>query len=283
MKRMTIPAMLVAAVLAFALAGCAGNANETMTEDTLKGVWKIDSQTDMGFDAYLSFGDDSMFEMILADSYLDGTWSVSGTSGTVDTSDDRKVSLSYAKQKLTMGSADGSKLVFVKDDSKEAKEMFEDGADVDVANGNNVTVVDENGNPIEDPAEDVEMEELEYVDEVINPIDPVTVVDDGNATIVVTAKGTDFTADPAYWMTLTNKTDRAVYFAADEPFKVGDKEVDPGLGDELEAGETLETSVYFPQDELGGGLDLLTNVNGTIIMYDSKTDDEIARYPFHMD
>ena len=76
MKRMTVPAFLVAALLAFTLAGCSQAQN--LTEDTLKGVWKLDSGSNLGIDAYANFGDDKTFEMLLGDAWLDGTWSVSG-------------------------------------------------------------------------------------------------------------------------------------------------------------------------------------------------------------
>ena len=269
MKRMTVPAMLAAGVLAFTLAGC--SSNQPMSEDLLKGVWSLDSQTEMGFDAYMRFEDQSAFEMILADSYLDGTWSVSGADGSIvidnGETNGATVKLSYSNNKLTMGKADGSKLVFVKDDSKEAKELFE-----------------YDGEEVGSEGSDASVEELEVVDEVINPIDPpVVIADDDKATITVTGKGTDFTGDPCYRLNITNKTSQNVYFVGDDVFKVGDKQIEAGLGDELEAGETLEVDMYFPTDELGGGLEKLTTTDGVIVMYDDKTDAELARYTFHMD
>ena len=64
---------------------------------------------------------------------------------------------------------------------------------------------------------------------------------------------------------------------------MGDKKVEAGLGDELEAGETLETFVYFPKDDLGGALEALGVTDGTILVLDDKTDDELGRYAFHME
>ena len=258
MKRMTIPAILVAAVLAFALAGCSGNAKQNMTDETVKGVWTLDSGADtLGFDAYLNFAEDSTFEMLANDSYIDGEYKINGTDGSVATSDDRTVKFFYSNNKLIVGSENGSQLVFRKATAEEEKELLE-GSD-----------------------EDVDVEQVETVDEVINPIDPVTIADDDKVSIVVTAKGTDFTADPAYWMTIKNKTDKAVYYSA-EDFTVGGKAIEGGLGDELEPGEEVETSIYFDHNELGG-LDALTTTDGVIVVNDSKTDAEVARYPFHME
>lgn len=260
MKRMTLPAILVAAVLAFALAGCSGNAKQTMTEDMLKGVWTLDSGADtLGFDAYLNFDEESVFEMLLDDAYTDGEWSVNGTEGTATTDEGKTVKFFYSNNKLVIGTENGSKLVFRKATEQETNELLGGGTD-----------------------ENVEMEELEVVDEVKNAIDPVTIADDDKVSIVVTAKGTDFTGDPAYWLTVKNKTDKEVYFSA-EDFKVGDKAIEGGFGDELKAGEELETSIYFDKEELGGGADALTTADGVIVVYDNKTDEEIARYTFHME
>lgn len=282
MKRMTVPAMLAAGVLAFTLAGCSGNAAQNMTEDTLKGTWSLDSQSQVGFDAYLSFEDDALAEVLLADSYLEGTWSVSGAEGTVAIDDERDVKLTYSGDKLTWGGADGSKLVFVRDDSEEAKSMFalddeslatalegEEGAE-----GELTELID---------GENAEIEEVEYVDEVINPIDPVAVADDEQFAITVTGKGTDFTGDPGYQLSITNKTDKTVYLVPEDEFAVGDKKVEAGLGDELEPGETLETFMYFSQDDLGGALEALGVTDGVILVLDDETDGELARYTFHME
>lgn len=274
MKRFTVPAFLVAAVLAFSLAGCSGA--QPMTEDTLKGVWKLDTGSSLGFDAYIHFGDDSVAEVIMADSWLDGTWSVSGTQGTLtfasydeegsETSSDAK--MTYSNNKLTLGTNDGSKLIFVKDDSEEAKSMFE---------YSNETIPGLTG------AEGSEAE-TQTVEEQITPLESaVTIADDDNFTITVTGKGTDFTGDAGYQMSITNKTDKAVYVIPEDDFTVGDKTIEAGLGDELEAGETIETFMYFAQDELGGTLDLLTNVNGVVQVLDDETDDVLASYTFHMD
>lgn len=280
MKRMTVPALLAAAVLAFALVGC-GQQAQNMSEDTLKGVWALDSGSDLGFDAYISFEDEQVVEMILADSWLDGTYSVSGASGSItfnsmyeeeeseegsssSASAERSAKLTYSNNKLTVGADNGSKLVFVKDDSEEAKSMF----------SFDFTDMDQMG------AED---DDTQYVDEVIEDIAPVTIADDDKFTITVTGKGTDFTGDPCYRVSMTNKTDKAVYVVPEDVFKVGGKDIEAGLGDELEAGATIDTEIYFAQDELGGGVELLAGVDGVIQVLDDETDDEVAKYTFHMD
>ena len=283
MKRMIVPAFLAAVVLAFSLAGCSGA--QTINEDTLKGVWSLDSNSQLGFDAYLSFEDNSVAEMLVADSWLEGTWAVSGTEATLTFEDydaaieaDESSSsssssassanivakLTYSNGKLTLGSSDGSKLVFVKDDSEKAKAMF--------------------AYDLGEDALGLDGEGVEYVDEVIETFpSAVPIADDDKFTITVTGKGTDYTGDPCYTLSITNKTAKDVYVVAEDDFTVGGKKIEAGLGDEIAAGETLDTEMYFAQDDLGGGLELLTTVDGVIQVLDDETDDEIASYPFHME
>lgn len=261
MKRMTIPAILVAAVLAFALAGCSSSSGQNMDEATMKGIWSLDTaSSDLGFDAYVKLDEGSAAEMILADSYLDGTWSVSGADGSMKL-DDRTVKMSYVNNKLVLGKSDGSVLMFVKDDSEKAKAVFEEDAGLISPDG-------------------YEVEQVEYVEEVITPVDPVVIADDDKVTITVTGRGTDYTGDPGYQMTIVNKMNRPIFVWGDEDFKVGDKVIEAGLGDELEIGETLETFMYFDQEELGGQLDKLTTTTGTIIVSDDETDEDYATYSF---
>jgi len=294
MKRMAVPAFLAAGVLAFSLAGC-GSQSQNITEETLKGVWALDSGSELGFDAYISFEDDQLVEMIVADGWLNGSYALSGGAATVtfdsldvdslgdeelasgsssssasassssSSSTAKPAKLSYSNNKLTLGSENGSKLVFVKDDSEEAKAMFS----YDMSGMDGLTMG--------------EGENVQYVEEVIEDISPVTIADDDKFTITVTGKGTDYTGDPCYRISMTNKTNKAVYVIAEDTFKVGGKDVEAGLGDELEAGATIETEMYFAQDELGGGLELLTTVDGVIQILDNETDDEVAKYNFHME
>ena len=285
MKRLAAPAFLAAFVLAFALAGCSGA--QTITEDTLKGTWKLDSSTDLGFEAYMDFensDDDHLATVIVADSWLDGTWKVSDKQASIEfedyymeeeesssssssssSSNTKTAKLTYSNNKLTLGSPDGSKLVFVKDDSEKTKNMFDMSYDNEDLDG-------------------LEDEEVETVDEVINPVDPaVSVANDDKFVISVTGKGTDYTGDPCYRMSITNKTGKAVYITADDEFTVGGKKIDAGVGDEIEAGQTIETDMYFAKDELGGALEALTTTDGTLQIYDSESDELVASYTFHMD
>lgn len=274
MKRMALPAILVAAVLAFALAGCSGA--QSMSDDTLKGTWKLESGESLGFDAYVSFEDDNVAEVLLADSWLTGTWSVSGTEGSIKydngvelEGDDASASaaksakLTYSNNKLTMGSPDGSKLVFVKDDSEETKQMF---------------ALDMSTNATEGMGD----EGVEYTEPVVEAVEPVAVADDDKFTITVTGKGTDFTGDPGYQLSITNKTDKSVYLMPEGEFTVGDKKAEPGLGEEVEAGATIESFMYFSQDELGGALEALVGADGVIQVLDYDSDDVVASYTFHM-
>lgn len=282
MKRMALPAILAAAVLAFALAGC--SSAQPMTEDTLKGVWKAEN-AGLGFEAYVSFEDDNVAELLINENWADGEWSVSGTEGKIVFTDysmamqegenpsaelstdesKRTGKLTYSGGKLTLGSNDGSRFVFVKDDSEEAKALFEfdDNA-----------IVEGDGESVDGKA---------TVEEAIDPVDPAVVVaDDDKFAISVTGKGTDYTGDPGYRLSITNKTGKDVYLVAEDDFTVGGKAVEAGLGDEVAAGETLETFVYFAKDDLGGGAETLTSVDGVIQVFNNDDDEEVAKYTFHM-
>lgn len=259
MKRMTLTAVLVSAVLAFALAGC--SSAQSMTEDTLKGTWALDSGANLGFDAYAYFGDEGTAELMVADSDLTGEWSVSGTEGTLTlysydstmflSGDDesempepekKTAKMTYSNNKLTVGSSDGSKLVFVKDDSEETKELF--------------------------GAADTEGKEIELSEPVVNSMDPVTIVDDDRFAIKVLGTGTDEYGDAGYQLSITNKTDKNVDVENAEDFTVGGKAAEyPFLSDYIEAGETVETFLTFSADDVSSA-DELADVSGTIVLYD---------------
>ena len=221
-------------------------------------------------DSVLNLDEDDLAELMIADSYLEGNWTTDGTNATIkfDDEQDKTASIFVSNGKLILGQAEESRLVFSKGDMEA---YFADQSD-----GSDTTMTD--GDDGDDAGEAVEL-----VDEVINDITPVTVADDDTCTIKVTGKGTDFTSDPGYRLTIENKTKKTLYITSDDVFQVGDKKVEPGLGEIIDPGATAETFMYFPQDELGGGLDALKSVSGKVIIGDDDTGDEIATYEFKMD
>lgn len=324
MKRITIGAVLSACVLAFALGGCAPA--QSVDAATLKGFWVLDASAQVGFDAVLNLDEDNVAELMIADSFIEGTWSTDGKQAKIQFADDdaiieaddtvevtasgassaasseasaaasseasaasseassasasaassaasgaaasapagKTATIFVSDGKLTLGQADGSKLVFTKGDM-DAYFAAQD------ANGTGGQVID-----LGDGSDQI-------VEEKIDDIKPVTVIDDDALTIKVTGKGTDFTGDPGYRLSVENKGKKAIYITADDAFKVGDKSIEAGLGEVVEAGQTVETFMYFPKDDLGGSVEALKNVSGKIILGDDESGDEIKSYDFKMD
>lgn len=265
MKRISIGTILAACLLALALAGC--GSGQSVDANTLKGFWVLEDSAEVGFSAALSLEENDLAELMVADSYIEGTWKTDGSKATITFEDEgsKAANVFVSGDKLTLGKSDGSKLVFVKGNMESYFADQDDGSNAAVLAGSEGS------------------EEMAIVDEVINDITPVKVVDDDTVKVEVTGKGTDFTADPGYRLAVTNKTGKAIYITADESFKVGDKAIEAGLGDVIEAGKTADVFLYFPKEDLGGGVEALSKVTGTITVGDDETGDEIKTYPFKMD
>ena len=260
MKRISLCITLAACALALALAGCAPAPAKVVDDGSLKGFWVLDKSTSLGFDAALNLDNDNLAELMISDSYLEGTWKTDGKEATVTFEDgeEKTAKIYVVDQKLTYGDENGSKLVFVKGSMEEYfAPKNNNSSDAAVANDSS---------------------ESEEVEEFIDDIEPITITDDETCKIVVTGKGTDFTGDPGYRLSLTNNSGSSVFIVADDTFKVGKTEIAPGMGEVVEPGKTVETFMYFPKDEVGGGVDKLNAVSGKIIVGDDETGTQIATY-----
>ena len=264
MKRSLFGLFLVAYALASVMAGCSAlSPAQTADSDSLKGFWVLDESSQVGFDAALNLDEGDLAELMVSDLYLEGVWTTDGKDATITFADTNKTAKVFVSEdKLTLGDASGSKLVFVKGDLDEYFANQGNGGDDENYAGNSAD----------------SSEGIGGSDEDIEEIAPITLVDDDTCKIVVTGKGTDFTGDPGYRLALTNNTDSSIYLMCDESFTVGDKEIGPGMGEVVDAGKTVETFMYFPKDELEGGAEALADVAGTIIVGDNTTGKEIASY-----
>lgn len=288
MKRRFVAILIAALALACALAGCsssgqsgqAGQANQAAGESDFKGFWILEEPSQLGFEVVLNLdidseaeeGEDAHFaELMIEDAFLEGTWSVDNGTATMKFDEDsngKTASATLSGDKLVYGSSDGSKLVFTKGDMDAYFEAQGDDED----------------EMIELDGEELDGDDVEIVDEVIEDLDkPVSIAKDDTATIEVTGKGTDFTGDPGYRLSITNNTKKTITVSADDSFKVNGKSIEAGLGEMLEAGETLETFLFFSSDELGGGAEALKGVEGKIIVSEEDSDDALATYDFKMD
>ena len=137
--------------------------------------------------------------------------------------------------------------------------------------------------------DDMNWEEA-LVEPEMSDVSPVTIADDDKVTITVTGKGTDYTGDPGFRLTLVNKTQGTIGLDVEEAFTVGGAEVGAQAGVtnadaefSVEPGATSENMfLYFPADELEGGVEKLADVSGKISVYDEEQDDYIATYDFKM-
>lgn len=271
MKRFLTGVVLTACMLVCALAGC--SPAQSADSETLKGFWVLDASAQVGFDAVLKLGgedEQNLADLMVGDSFSEGTWSTDGKKATIQFSGDevegqagKTANVFVSDGKLTLGQADGSKLVFTKGD----EEAYYAAQGL---NGEQVIELGSEGSE-------------QVVEEKIDDIKPVTVIDDDAITVKVTGKGTDFTGDPGYRLSVENKGKKAIYITADDKYKVGDKEVEAGLGEVIEPGKTAETFMYFPKDELGGGVEALKSVTGKVIIGDDESGDEIKTYDFKME
>ena len=266
MKKFSAAVILACCALVFALAGCSGA--KSTSADSLKGFWEIDPASTTGFEAALNLDEDNFAELILSDAYLEGEWSADGNKASIKFDDEHNANIYVSGDKLILGDDNGSKLVFIKSDA----DKYYEGSEADGVE-----------NLTSSEAAALSESSVQVVDEVINDIKPVTVADDKVVKIEVTGKGTDFTADPGYRLSITNKTDKTIDLTANDMFKVGGKDVEAGLGEIVEPGETVEAFMYFAADDLGGGIDKLTGVEGTMVVSDDESSDELGTYSFKMD
>lgn len=271
MKRIIL-AVAICCAFALALVGCSGGGGAHKADaESLKGFWALEDES-LGFVGMLNLEDEDFAEMLIADSYFEGTWTTDGTKATVtfeDATESKAVDIYVEGEKLIYGSESGSHFVFVKSNEDD----FYD--DLDVGDGDTAELTEEELSALGD--------DVEVVDEVIEDIKPVTIVDDSTIKIEVTGKGTDFTADPGYRLSITNKTDKAFFLGAEDMFKVDGNEIEAGLGDVLDPGDTVETFMYFSAEELGGGVEKLKNVEGTIVVFDDESEEQLGTYTFKMD
>lgn len=302
MKRNSVVAIVLGALLAFALAGCSGGENGESTQSQsldradIEGAWIIDGGAPMGLSGSLVL-DDGGVELVIGDESFIGTWSVDDSKATLTLEGEKPVAVAYTDGKLIVGEEGGTRLVFVRGEITDTPEKAENetvsedetapqeasAPEGEVAGAPNQESTDAQAAATSDEEAGDDNAEAVLVDEVIADIAPIVIADDANCTITVTGRGTDYTADPCYRLTFTNKTGSPLYITAEDDFNVNGKTVIAGIDDIADPGETIETEIYFPTDELGGGLELLVNVNGVLNVQIDDTYQPVADYPFHMD
>lgn len=106
------------------------------------------------------------------------------------------------------------------------------------------------------------------------------IADDATCKIEVTGKSADYAGDPGYNLTITNKTDKAISVVATYgSFSVNGKMCEAYIAQDVAAGKYADSFMFFFNEDLGGGgIDALTNVEGTLEVVNADTYDTITNY-----
>lgn len=251
-------------VLCFALAGCGGGGGGGGKADYSKnfvGTWvlsggemdgdAIDSATldlmnTYGMNVYITFDKDGTVLFVLFGEEMSGDWKAKDASTATLTFDGDSGDAKLADGKLSL-EADGDKLVFEKGEAPAKSSSGSTDTDVETAVGQDLNV---------------------------------TIADDDVCTITVLSSGTDSTDDPGYNINVVNKTDRAIYaYAEYGSFSVNGKMMEPGSGATVQPGKNADFFMFFMDLDT---VEDLVNVEGTLVVVDNDTWDELARYDFTM-
>ena len=235
-------------------------ADESEAEAEAESEAEADTETKFPLvSTFVVLNEDGTAQVAVAGVSEDGTWEGSGNSATI-----------------TIPSTNPIKVTVTGDTMK----LEEDSLTINLKKT-------EAANPFD--YGDMNLEEM-MVEPELSDIDPVVIADDDKVTLTVTGKGTDYTGDPGYRMTLVNKTQGTIGLDVEDVFTVSGAEVgaQAGVTDadaefSVEPGATSDAMfLYFPADELEGGIEKLVDVTGKISVYDEEQDDYIATYDFKM-
>lgn len=222
----------------------------------------VELMRSMGFDVFLNLNEDDTMELALFGSTMRGSWKVKSAAEIEVTLEGQSVSATLSGEELTL-SQEGTSMMFKKDkENKKAPDGTIGNPDESVANA---------------------LTEAESDTDTIKPIEAVTIADDEHCTITVTGIGTDWSGDPGYAMTVTNKSDRAIDFSSKMgTFSVNGKMIDAYVYETIQPGKYVECFMYFSKSDLGGGTEALSSVEGTLYIYDDASYEDIAEYAFNM-
>ena len=220
---------------------------------------------EMGYDFYLELKEDGTAALVIDDDKTSGTWEVKSENVATFSAEGDTMEMKLADGKLTAEEGNKS-LTFVKSNTNKGSSTT--GTTTPAAGNANGSSTSRSGS--ENSTTKVDLT-------------PVTIADDEVCKIVVTSKGEDFTGDPGYSLTITNKSDKSIFVTdATDSFSVNGKMATAYLNVSIKGGMYADSFMYFTRDELGGGLDSLTAVEGEIEVYSDGDFEELGHYPFRM-
>lgn len=278
MKKKSVLLAALAAILAlsFALVGCGGKGGGgDANPDAFYGDWTMTSLntgdeadsiseedmasfTSLGMTFVLTMNEDGTLVLDLAGDTESGTWEVTGkNAGTARfASDDFEIAL--AGDTLTFTDSSGGTMSFKRGGSSGTTSTTTTSTDDATTAAPTATTTSAAGFPI-------------------------VVADDDICRIEVTGMDTDFADDPGFNITITNNTDRPIYFTSSYgTFSVDGMMIDGYVGETIQAGKYVNTFMWFDMDDLGGGTEKLVNVEGQFEVWDDETYDTLGTYSFAM-
>lgn len=261
-------AVLFAAVcafsLCFALVGCGGGANNAEAAKNFTGTWVVsggeldgealDDETIAlmeSFDMYLyiNLNEDGSASFMIFGEELKGDWKVKDASTATLTLEGDSADVKLANDELSFEYG-GDKLTFKKGE---------------VPSPSGASTTDTGTTVIDEP----EGEEINAV-----------IADDGLCTITVLSSGRDFADDLGYNINVVNNSDAAIFVYSEYgSFSVDGKMMDPYGSATVKPGKNADFFIYFSELE---SMDDLVNVEGSIVVVDDDTWDELGRYDFIM-
>ena len=78
-------------------------------------------------------------------------------------------------------------------------------------------------------------------------------------------------------------TQNTLAVAPEGAFKINGNEIEAILGDYVDPEETIEVFLSFPADQLGGGVEQLSNVEGNILVANEINGKQKGSYPIKVD
>lgn len=277
MRKWTLACVLCATVFCLALAGCGGVGGQSAAKNFI-GAWELSSMESegesfgegdlamlkgLGLNVTLSMSEDKSFALDFMGDDVSGTWEAkdANTVALNAEGDLGAIEGKLADGKLTI-EVEGDKIVFAKTGDAPSAAAPKDDKTNNGAGG-------DKGGGVTDGTKGTEINK--------------TIADDDVCTIVVLNTGVDFAEDPGYNLKVTNKADKAIYVTAKwGTFSVDGKMIDPSLGETIQPGKYVETFMYFDDKKLGGGIEALTQVEGTIEVMDDDSWNVLAMYSLNL-
>ena len=266
-------------ILATAMAACialSGCENSTSSEDLL-GVWEIDSAKfgnaseslttkeinqlkEAGHNIIIQLKENGTYRYDFLGEVVEGEWS--------ETSEE-SISMDLGGEAITL-SLKGDKLRFDQNDQVFyfIKSNATIGSGIGGASPNN----DDEKNTSDANTLEQSMAGAAWV-----------ISDSDMCSFLIYSEELDEMGNPGYSIRIVNNHISPIEVSAEAgSFTVNGMPAEIELNETIQAGEYVETGMYFKADEIGGGLEKLLEVSGVIVVADLQTSEILDRFPFLM-